>query len=206
MKRKNRKEYIMNTTDFLVIIIVGFILTNFAIDKIQEGFDVNSESSINDLIRKIKTGNVANQQNVKNVTTKINDILKKYNTLNMHLDAHANSQKLSEITSCKSHKSIPCGPPSPPLPNRPPKSGCPNKHTEITWPTPINQDSKNADPGKPLISEVDSVQVNDWRKTYLKEKQNTENIEMSFIKAYNIAQSINSLGNTINAKLQKNNF
>lgn len=75
----------MNTTDFLVIIIVGFILTNFAIDKIQEGFDVNSESSINDLIRKIKTGNVANQQNVKNVTTKINDILKKYNTLNMHL-------------------------------------------------------------------------------------------------------------------------
>ena len=55
MKRKNRKEYIMNTIDFLVIIVVGFILTNFVIDKIQEGFDVNSESSINDLIRKIKT-------------------------------------------------------------------------------------------------------------------------------------------------------
>lgn len=196
----------MNTTDFLVIIIVGFILTNYAIDKIQEGFDINSKSSINDLIRKIKTENVANQEKAEKVTTKINDTLKKYTTLNMHIDAHATSQQMSKTTSCKRHKSVPCGPPSPPLPNRPPKSGCPNKHSEIKWPKPINQDSHHPDTGKPLISKIDSIQVENWKKTYLQEKQNTENTEMSFIKAYNIALSINRLGDAINAKLQKNNF
>ena len=196
----------MNTTDFLVLIMIGGLITNFAIDKIYEGFDINSESSINDLITKVRSGNVKNQKNVKELTSKINDLLSKYNNLDMHLQAHSTSQQISQTTSCKRHKSVPCGPPSPPLPDRPPKLGCPNKHMEITWPEPIKQNNKNTNEDKPLISKVDSIQVENWKKTYLQEMQNSENIEKEFIKAYNNALSINGLGDIINAELQKNNF
>jgi hypothetical protein len=206
MKRKNRNEYIMNITDFLVIIIIGGLITNFAIDKISEGFDINSESSINDLISKIKSGNVKNQKKVKELNSTIKDLLSKYNNLNMHLQAHSTSQQISQITSCNRHKSVPCGPPSPTLADRPPKSGCPNKHMDITWPQPINQNNKTTNEDKPLISKIDSIQVENWKKTYLQERQNTENIEKEFIEAYNNAMTINGLGDIINAELQKNNF
>jgi hypothetical protein len=196
----------MNITDFLVIIIIGSLITNFALDKISEGFDINSESSINDLITKVRSGNVENQKNVQELTSKINDLLSKYNKLNMYSKAGSISQQISETTSCNRHISVPCSPPSPQLPDRPPKSGCPNKHMEITWPEPIKQNNKNTNEDKPLISKVDSIQVENWKKTYLQERQNSENIEKEFIKAYNNALAINGLGDIINAELQKNNF
>ena len=194
----------MNITSFLVLIIIGGILTNFTFDKLIEGMENND--SIDELIKKVETHNEKNKNSVEIVNLKVNELLKKFNNLKGRLEYHKQSKEISNATNCKKHISVPCTSTSTQMINTFPKKGCPNKNTDIEWPKQVILNNKGKRQTKPLISKVDSIQVESWKKSYFKDLQNTRNIEKDFITAYNNVTSIDNIGNEINVHLQNNNF
>jgi len=162
--------------------------------------------SIDDIIKKVRDQNKKNKINLEIVNSKVDELLKNFNTLKGRLKYHKQKQDIRNATSCKKHISVPCTGTSTQTINTVPKEGCPNKNVDIEWPEPIIQKKKGNNNDKPLISKVDTIQVENWKKSYFKDLENTRTTEIGFITAYNNATSINNIGNAINVYLQNNNF
>ena len=163
----------MNVIDFIVIIIIGFFLTNFSIEKFQEGY-TNKKSQIQAL-------NDTNSIKLKNVTIEINTTMEKYDKLNSRIIASKKGDELGKKLKCGNHSSLPCGPPVTPLSPRKPKPGCPAK---IIWPKGID--------------ETKSKNINDATDDVNK----MLNIRKQILEVYVTALHIEEAGNVIDDNLQ----
>lgn len=126
----------MNVVDFIVIIIIGFFLTNFSLEKIQEGITSNKSIPV-----QIKILNKTNSASLQTVKAALKVTFEKYKTLNSKLTSgkHGGDELRKTLTPAN-HSSLTSDPPVKPLPKRPPKLGCTSKPI---WPTGIDKTKTN---------------------------------------------------------------
>lgn len=173
----------MNAIDFIVIIIIGFFLTNFSIEKFQEGFKGN---------KSIRTLNVINSKTLEEVTKDINTTMKKYKRLNDKLTAgnSTTQAELNDKLKYNKHSSLTKGPPVTPLRERKPKRGCPNNNAKINWPTGLDETN----------SKVANKASND--KDFKNDFKNMLNNRLLLLDVYVDALFIEEAGNVIHDNLQ----